>query len=461
MIKEKVDFIIKKTISRHQLIEKGDTVIVGLSGGPDSGCLFSFLVDNARELGISLHAVHVNHQLRPVAAEADEAYVKTLCEKFDVSCHSFTVDCNERAKEEGLSSEEAGRLYRYEAFGQVAESLISGNPDSGPVKIALGHNKNDQAETLLFRLLRGTGPDGLAGMEYMRSAETGAQAIGSVFDIHPVFIIRPILDVGRNDIEEYCRAKGLEPREDLTNKEPLYSRNKIRLGLIPYLEKEFNGNIIEGLCRLAEIAGQDRAFLQGEAEAALKSLTVESIHHRFPDCNKQSELSDALPHFHHEKHLDLNRLLELPISVRNRVILLAFKEIGLIQDINQVHLEAANELIKKGRTGSRIDFPGGYSLKISYGLVIVASPEFQVSSNKPELHQAQSHRQEAAQPSDPELCWRTRQPGDYIRLKNDGRKKIQDLFVDKKIPREERDKILLFCKGHEVIEIDYDPSLPD
>ena len=156
---------IKNTIVKNNLINAGEHIVIGLSGGPDSVCLFSVLAELQDELQITLHAVHVNHGFRPGAAEDDQQYVEQLCRKMGIECTSFVYDCNAVAEELGLSSEEAGRKVRYESFMTVAEQIDA--PEE-KIKIAVAQNADDQAETVLFRLMRGTGTDGLAGMAYSR-----------------------------------------------------------------------------------------------------------------------------------------------------------------------------------------------------------------------------------------------------------------------------------------------------
>ncbi|MGX8773942.1 MAG: tRNA lysidine(34) synthetase TilS, partial [Bacillota bacterium] len=159
----KAEKIIRDTIREHNLIEKGDHIVIGLSGGPDSVCLFHVLSVMAAEMDLTIHPVHVNHMFRPGAAEADQKYVEELSEHFGLTPYVFTVNCSALAEELDMTSEEAGRKARYDAFFLVAEKVAGELGGPGRVKIAVGHNANDQAETVLFRILRGTGMDGLAG----------------------------------------------------------------------------------------------------------------------------------------------------------------------------------------------------------------------------------------------------------------------------------------------------------
>ena len=248
MITEKV----KTTIINNSLIEKGEHIVIGLSGGPDSVCLFHTLNQLKEEFDITLHTVHINHGLRPGAADEDQKYVETLCAEYQIPCHSFTFDVNRIAKEAGISSEDAGRQVRYQSFFEVAEKIE--NETGCSVRIAVAQNRNDQAETVLMRILRGTGTDGLCGIEYLRK-EKGKG-----------IIIRPLLDISREEIEQYCSENHLNPQIDLTNLKPIYTRNKIRLELLPYLRGNFNTNITAALNRLSKIAKEDKDYFNHKIE---------------------------------------------------------------------------------------------------------------------------------------------------------------------------------------------------
>ena len=211
------------TIREHHLIEKNQHIVIGLSGGPDSVCLFHVLYRLSKEWNLSLHPVHINHKFRPGAAEADQAYVQQLCLDAGCPCKTFFFDCNQIAQEEKITSEEAGRKVRYQAFAETASEVADTGVRLRDIKIAVAQNADDQAETILFRILRGAGTDGLSGISYKRHDEYGNE------------IIRPLLDAHKVDILDYCSEYGLHPRSDHTNLEPIYTINKIRLNLINYL----------------------------------------------------------------------------------------------------------------------------------------------------------------------------------------------------------------------------------
>lgn len=283
---------VRDTIKDNELIAPGETVLLALSGGPDSMCLLHVLYDLQRMLGFSFSALHVNHCIRGEAADADEAFLIEHCRELGVELFTERADIPSLAKESGKTEEECGRDVRYRLL-----------KEKGFDKIAVAHNKNDQAETVLMRLIRGTGVKGLAGMEYKR--EDG--------------VIRPLLDTGRAEIEQYCRDNGLSPRIDATNSETEYTRNKIRLELIPYLQN-YNPNIIDSLTRLADSARDD----------------------------EKNEFA--------------------------KVVVTAFGEAGLTEDIGAVHINSLYKAAKKNVGGKVIEFPHGYKAVIKNGRIYIEKP---------------------------------------------------------------------------------------
>ena len=316
-----------ETIQRNNLLSPGDYLILGLSGGPDSVCLFDILLSLREELDLTVEAVHVNHCFRPGAAEEDQKYVEELCASRGIRCWSYVVDCNALAEELSMTEEEAGRKARYDAYGRVAGELVDEGVLPDRIKVATAHNRNDQNETLLFRLLRGTGVDGLVGMDYIRRDRLG------------FLIIRPLLDVSRDRIEQYCQIHGLHPRTDESNQDRLYTRNRIRMDLIPYLEENYNSNLSSALKRLGLVAKEDRDFLWGVARSSYEEAFIG----------------------HQDDILTLNKdiVRTFEPAIRHRVILYAFEKVGLYKDIGYTHLKAADKLIEKGKSTGQIHFPAG------------------------------------------------------------------------------------------------------
>lgn len=465
---------VKSTIYKENLISKGDHVIVGLSGGPDSLCLFNILISLIEEFEMNLYAVHINHNFRPGEAEKDQAFVEGVCKEANIPCFSYSIDVNGYAKKQGLTSEEAGRAIRYQCFYKVAEKIRASYKNFElPVKIAVAQNLNDQAETVLMRIIRGAGTDGLAGIEYKRDGEKKVE------------IIRPLLDINRLEIEDYCERENLNPCIDKTNSQPLYTRNKIRLDLLPHIKDNYNENILMSLIRLSKIAKIDKDYI-----ASMVGKNIQA-HSKVKD-NSKMGLMATIP---------VKVMQELHPAVRHRVVINLFSRIGLTQDISSTHLKGADYIIEEGRTSSMTDFPNDYRLQISYGVVemfkkkvkeanafsyMINVNQGQISlkigelgsfvnaeilvNNKEKtglssIEYAKKHlgnlwktnyavalSYDEILKSQYPLILRARMQGDWIVPQGmSGKKKIQNFFVDTKVSKDERDSIPLLCLGSQVI----------
>ena len=234
MLEEKV----LETIKKYNLLQEKDTVIVAVSGGPDSMCLLNALVNLKEKLKLNKIAVaHVNHMLREEAQEETE-YVKKYCENKNIEIYIKYANIKEISENNKISEETAGREERYKFFEEI-ESKINAN------KIAIAHNLNDNAETVLMHFIRGTGINGLTGIKPYRDGK----------------YIRPLIECDRKEIEEYCKEKKLNPRYDKSNLDNNYTRNKIRNLLIPELKENYNPNIISGINKLSRIVLKEEEYI--------------------------------------------------------------------------------------------------------------------------------------------------------------------------------------------------------
>ena len=411
----KRDHIIE-TIVDSELIAPGSAVIVGVSGGPDSLCLLHALVSISDMFDLMIVPVHVNHKLRPEAdAEAD--HIAEICERMDLDIELFEASCDELAKEAGISTEEAGRIIRYEIFDDVARSVEEDGIPGERIMIALAHNADDQAETVLFRLIRGTGPHGLAGIPAVRMSELG------------YLIVRPLLSVERKEIEEYISENRLRPNIDPSNRDNKYARNRIRNELIPYLEKNYNPKIREHLRRFARLAYMDDMLLR---EIAL------------------SEYGDSIS-FDDEKDravLDLSKAKDNPPPVNSRIVRMMLEVLGL--ESNATY-EIVNNLIFSGE--DEVLKPDE-----SIGILpqVIPAREFEPDEEQPYAAFDFDSFNTEHPGSIGEIVLRTRREGDYLPMKN-GSKKIQDLLVDSKVSRNARDSMLMAAIGSEVLWILPDP----
>ena len=284
------------TIKRYNLIQSGDKVVLGVSGGPDSISMLNILNEIKEEWQFEIYVAHINHMIRKEAND-DEKYVQQYCEKNNIQCFVKRVNVQEIANIQKIGTEEAGRNIRYEFFEEVLQKV-------GANKIAIAHNKNDKIETIVMNLLRGSGLSGLKGIEPIREQR----------------IIRPLIECERQEIEQYCEQYKLNPRIDKTNFENDYTRNKIRNIVIPYIKNKFNPNIIETMDRLSRVATDESNYIELQAQKKYKEIVIEKTQHQII--------------------LNLKRFNELDEVIKKRIILLAIKDIkGSTQRIEKVHIE--------------------------------------------------------------------------------------------------------------------------
>ena len=253
-LREKKNLVNKviETIKKYHLIETNDKLVLGVSGGPDSISMLDILfkIKQNKQIQFDFVVAHVNHMIREEAGE-DEQYVKNYCMKNDIKFYSKSIDVQKIANTNKIGTEEAGRNARYAFFDQILQE-IGGN------KIAIAHNKNDKVETIIMNELRGCGISGLKGIEPKREK-----------------YIRPLIECERKEIEEYCKENDIEPRIDQTNFENIYTRNKIRNIVIPYIEKEFNPNIIKTIDRLSELVTEQEAYIETQVEKVYQEILIE------------------------------------------------------------------------------------------------------------------------------------------------------------------------------------------
>ena len=443
------------TIEKYEMLTEGMSVVIGFSGGPDSLCLFDLLVDLKDELNLRLYPVHINHNLRGEASDGDQAFCEAYASEHGLKCRVYSFDCEAAAGEEGISTEEAGRNFRYKAFIEVAKEARAENKGKD-VAIAVAQNADDQAETVLMRIMRGTGTDGLAGIPYKRAAEGLAGFASSGADTDNINVVRPLLSVFRNEIEAYCDEKGLKPRIDHTNSESIYSRNKIRLELIPALS-EYNPNIKEALIRLSSAAEEDRSFL----EFASKLIYENSI------LDKNEDFIS----------LDRGVLKDEHPAVRRRVLSLALKDAGLAEAVGSVHYEAIAEALLSENPSAHADLPNGYSawrvyreLRLGKKPVDREDIMFGMGLGSFGVHELTMKELDSMEPAPNTYCafdldlmkkelgenaldlleLRRRRAGDEIKTEG-GTKKIQDLLVDMKVPKDERDAVKLIAIGNQAL----------
>ncbi len=290
-----------ETIKKYNLIEKGDKIVLAVSGGPDSISMLNILNEIKEEkiIDFNICVAHVNHMIRKEAKE-DEEYVKKYCKQKEIDFYSKSIDVQKIANNNKVGTEEAGRYARYKFFDEILEKTASN-------KIAIAHNKNDKAETIIMNLIRGTGITGLKGIEAKRGK-----------------YIRPLIECKRDEIEEYCKKENLNPRIDKTNFQNIYTRNKIRNIVIPYIEKEFNPNIIETINRLSELVEEEENYMEKQVEKIYKHILLEE---------NEKEIIIDLKSFNNQERV-----------IKSKVIIYTITRLfGTSKEISKIHID---DLIK-------------------------------------------------------------------------------------------------------------------
>lgn len=420
---------VEKYIKENNLIENNDLIVVGVSGGADSVCLFLVLLEMKKIFSLKINVVHINHGIRGIEADEDAEYVEKLCLEHGVCCEVFKFDIPGIALQRGISLEEAGREVRYETFQKVCV-------EKNAQKIAVAHNLNDNAETILLSLFRGTGIKGLTGIKAKRNN-----------------IIRPLLCVERIEIEEYLKEKDISYRTDSSNLQEVYSRNKIRNTILPEVVKGVNSSAI------SHIVSAGKSL--DEIEKFLESQTLK---------------------FYNGNVINIDNFMELDIVIKKRIIRKAIEETaGKLKDITSTHVEDVLSLCGK-EVGKYIMLPYGLQAVRTYSEIVIENTgseekkqdifidlvkegDYEISDNKGKIKLSIIDKNEYLKIVEnmytkcfdydkikDTLHLRTRKEGDIIQINPNGNtKKIKSYFIDEKIPSKERDKVLLVARDNHVI----------
>ena len=436
------------------MLRAGDVVVAGVSGGADSVCLLFMLREMRKKIPFTLLAAHVNHGIREEAGE-DARFVQALCERLDVPFFVENADIRKLAGQQGCSEEEAGRRARYEFFGRILREWENG----GRRRIAVAHNLNDRAETMLFHLFRGSGLKGLGSIRPVREGGEGPD------------VIRPLLGVSRSEIEEYLTGIGEKWCIDRTNEEDTYTRNRIRHHILPYAEEAVAEGAVAHMGRAADILSEAADYAEQEAEKAYRRCVL-------------SESGNGM-------RLSVEEVLKLHVFLQKQLILACLERLTPARrDITAEHVEAARALFTE--EGNReIYLPRNLKAVREYGTVRFeasggeeglsreAPPErtlpvlregetVQIRLSDSEILECEAFIYEKTMniPKNPYTKWfdydkireplviRTRRTGDYLTISENGdRKRLQDYMVNEKIPRGERESILLLAEGAHILWI--------
>jgi tRNA(Ile)-lysidine synthase len=481
-------------IQRYSLIAPEEIVVVGVSGGADSVCLLHVLAKWQKELGIKLHVAHLNHQLRGAESEADAEYMFNLAGSLGIP---ITIDRQNVAAyraERNCSLEEAARELRYAFLARVAKEV-------GARRIAIGHTRDDQVETILMHVLRGTGITGLCGLAPCSPMVYDSQ--GTSWPTSPLslrasplslpasplslrakrsnlLVIRPLLDITREETTSYCQEHQLAPRIDSSNLSLSFFRNRLRLQLLPLL-RQYNPGVDQALLRLADIAKEDNAVIEQQASGLWKEVARQE--------------NNAI-------YLDRKQIASLPIALQRQLLRAAVTNLaGDARDIEARHIEAARSLLNKP-VGKRISLPHGFTCQGGYNELVIATP-YLIRGKQSQLPQcpfpplpgefplkvpgetvlpgwkvtASIVRERVASPSPRDalstsertgqsnfaahfdfhkagtaLFVRQRRPGDKFQpLGMSMPKKLPEFMVDAKIPRSWRSHIPIVCSPQQII----------
>lgn len=452
MVGESMKEKMKRFIAEHNLLEYGDRIIVGVSGGADSVCLLHLLYLLKEEYQLTLRVVHINHGIREVTAQEDEAYVRDLCKKLCLDFHAYFYEVEKIAVERGISTEEAGRNVRYEAFVQECMKY-NGN------KVAIAHNQNDTAETVLFHLVRGSGLQGLTGIPRKRKLTNN------------ITIIRPLLCFTREEIERYLREQEIGYQTDETNLETHYSRNKLRNVVFPYLKEELNEGVIPHIANTANQLRELQQFVENGVFAAYDRYVTKT------EQPQTMVLGEEITSEH--------------IVIQKGVIRSLIGKLlpSGLKDVDALHIETICDLFRR-QVGRRICLPNqliavrqyhGILFRMDRGETIASSQKkmnprnidihtpreyyFPEIGKTLEVHVIKYEKNRTIPKNaytkwfdydkiNNTVCLRTRQQGDYIQVNQEGgTKKIKDYFIDQKIPREKRDYYPIIADGSHVMWI--------
>jgi tRNA(Ile)-lysidine synthase len=359
MSKTKLESKALDFIQRYSLIPRKELVVVGVSGGADSVCLLHVLAKWQKEPEIKLHIAHLNHQLRGVESEADAEYVSNLAGSLGIPVTIDRQDVAAYRAERNCSIEEAARELRYAFLARVAREV-------GAHRVAIGHTRDDYVETILMHILRGTGITGLCGLapcSPMAYDSQGMPLPASPLSLRAealsagkgqrsnLLVIRPLLDITREETASYCQEHQLEPRIDSSNLSPSFFRNRLRLHLLPLL-RQYNPSIDQALLRLADIAKEDDAFIEQQS----------------------SELWDEVARQENNTiYLDKRQIADLPIALQRQLLRAAVTKLaGDVRDIEATHIEAARSLLNK-QPGKRVSLPHGLICHGGYDELVIAS----------------------------------------------------------------------------------------
>lgn len=425
---------IRATITKHSMLSGTETILAGLSGGPDSVCLLHALHKLSGEFRLKLNAIYIDHGLRPDETPHEIEFCNKLCQGLSVPFITKSIDVKAYAKEYGLNKQDAARDLRYKVFDEIAFEIKAD-------RIALGHNADDQVETFFMRIFRGSGPKGLSGIPPVRGK-----------------IIRPLIEVERVDIEEFLEDRRINYIVDSSNMKEDYLRNKIRLSFVPEV-KRLSPDIAETMSRTMEILREEERYFDIIVTKTLMKLISRKTDSRI--------------------ELFLVPMESMEKVILRRVLRRVIDETKGLRGLGFVHIEDIINLIKHGQHGDRLCLPKRLRAIKNYSLLVITSEtpqkiktytlnvpgEVALDETKKVINTTLEDK--AGDYEDGKtvvvldadktgniLTVRPREKGDFFYPMGFGKKKkLQDFFVDEKVPRDERDAIPIVVLGPDIVWI--------
>ncbi|MGH9342049.1 MAG: tRNA lysidine(34) synthetase TilS [Acidobacteriota bacterium] len=442
-----------KTIQRYHLLKSGDCLIVGLSGGADSVALLLALKGLKEELPLQLRAAHANHRLRGRDSEEDQRFVTGLCQDLDLPLEIERFSTRVEAAQAGQNLEEFARRQRYEFFFGLARRHMC--------RVATGHTLNDQAETFLMKLARGSGPAGLSGIYPFRTNQAGDRS-----QEPPVIVVRPLLEQSRAEIVRYLARRKQKFQRDVSNEDLSFERNWVRHELVPLLEEKLNPELIQTIGRTAGLFREVNEWLKQEAMRALERV-----------CKKTEEEEDG--------GLVLNRteVRSYPDILQKEIIRQAIRQVrGKLSGITSRHVNAILGLFE-GISGREVCLPGELMARREFndirfskgagcgdfcykmdipGEIFVEEAAKHVKAVRPERSMGNDEKRFSLNFQGNSLVVRNRRPGDRYRISAQGpEKKLKKVLMEARIPRSRRDRLLVFEAQDRIVWVEGLPLHPD
>ncbi len=477
---------VRNFITAHGMIQTESHILIALSGGADSVCLLCVLQELQQELGIAVSALHVHHGIRGAEADRDADFCRVLCAEMEVPCQIVYVDVPAVASTQRMSLEEAARMIRYRELEahrqQLAESAYGG--DDSRVQIAVAHHREDQAETVLWNLFRGSGLKGLGGMEPVNGA-----------------VIRPLLDVSKEEILNYLQQRETPWQQDSTNASDDYTRNRIRHHILEYATEHINERSAEHICQAARLAGQAEVYLRNQARQWLDAERSQQFQ-RYADLDLDQGKGTVVR---------ISRLVQEDDILQSYILRELLGQYRSLTDVTARHIEGILSLLTEMPGGSadrRMALGDGMAARRSYDCLWIERMEtIAGQADEPDTSACQAVEVDLQQlveettiqrigglsegPTFKEICcgekifrlrvvscekgkkiptnqytkwinydtlertlvFRTRRVGDYILLPGGSRKTVKSYMIDEKIPAGERDRIPVIAQGSHVLWI--------